>query len=217
MLDAFKRPFTNLKAFAISSLIGAIPILGLLMIISYVLENLNKRKIEDWNFSKIGNYLMNCLVVVFYSLVYFFVPLILIIFVLIFAFGFDKIILQIINSTNYLEAVNILTQAISISIVALLIVIIAYIITSCANAAALLKYAKNKKITLSHKFFLYFTNLKFLLYFILGIIYIGILISVANLFFVVPLIGLIIGSIANGAALYIGYTTMYTMLAKFVR
>jgi hypothetical protein len=226
-MDAIKKPFSDKKTLGIGTIIGAIPVLNV-FVTGYALKVAEdtvkgNNKLRAWAIGDIIEYIIKIIMMYIISAIYFIIPMILI------AIGVGGAMLTIINgfaggttniSTLFQTALSSLAVGAPLIILGGIIGLIAVLLLPMATV----RWLKAGKITAAFNIIAVIKNaltMDYIVALIAGIIYAIVLTIVATIISVIlgliPVIGVILMLLIQGALTFLLSVTMYTMIAQTVK
>lgn len=222
-VEAIKKPFSDLKTLGIGAIVGAIPIVNLL-VSGYGAKTaedvLNKKnKLRDWKIADLGEYIIKIIMMVIIQIAYLIIPGIVIVI------GFGGAILTALpalmaNPNDFNAVLNSLLVGGPIILIGLILFLIAAFLLPIAimkwlkkgklgDAFALGKVVKNA-LTLDYIVSL----IVIIVYAVILAIVVGIIGGILSL---IPVLGALLVMILGGGMLFALTTTQYTILAQVVK
>jgi len=225
--EAVKKPFSDLKTLGIGALLNVIPIANLL-VTGYVIRTAEdvmkkKNKLREWAFDDIVEYLKKWLISAIIGIVYLIVPAILVLI------GIGNSIIAvatsyIANPTDTTAVVNSLMGSLAVSGPILLVGAILGIIALFLLPMAVMKWLQAGKINEAFNVIKVAKNAltaDYVIALIFNIIYGLVLFAVAmiigRILILIPVIGVILSLLLNGAVSFAVAVTYYTILAQTVK
>ncbi|MFA5125469.1 MAG: DUF4013 domain-containing protein [archaeon] len=225
--EAIKKPFSDLKTLGIGAVLSIIPIANLL-VTGYVVKTAEdvmkkKNKLREWKVDDIVEYLKKWLISAIIGIVYLIVPAILVLI------GVGNSIIAvatsyIANPTDMTAVINSLMGSLAVSGPILLVGAILGIIAVFLLPMAVMKWLQAGKINAAFNVIEVAKNAltaDYVIALIFNVIYGAVLFVIAMLvggiLLLIPVIGIILSLLLNGAISFAVAITGYTLIAQTVK
>ena len=223
-MEAIKKPFSDLKTLGIGAVLGAIPIVNLL-VSGYAAKTAEdtmakKNKLRAWKFDDAVEYLIKAIMMIVISIVYSIVPLIII------GAGVGGAVIAAISSgiSNPETMLTALLGSLAVGAPIILIGVILLIIAAFLTPMAIMKWLQKGNLGAAFNIMDVIKNaltanyiISFILIIVIAIVYSAVAAIISGILALIPVIGFIIALLISGAISFAISVTSYTIFAQTVK